>query len=366
MEPVGIGIIGCGNISGAYLNAARTFPMIEIRALADMNMEVAQAKGAEFGIAAKSVEALLADPSIEIVVNLTVPLAHVEVGLRAIEAGKHVHSEKPLGITTDEAKKLLAAAKAKNLRVGSAPDTFLGGAHQTCRKLIDDGAIGQPIGGTAVFGTPGHERWHPNPGFYYLRGGGPMLDMGPYYITDLVNLLGPVKRVAGITSRLRSERLVTSQPHAGTTVPVEVATHVAGTLEFVSGAIVSMVMSFDIARHDHRPIELYGSEGAISVPDPNHFGGQIETATAAMTNWRGTPTLHAYANGNFRIIGVADMAQAIRTGRPHRANGDLAFHVLEVMEAFQRSSDSGTHITIESRPERPAMLPVDLINGTLD
>ncbi len=367
MNPIGIGIIGCGNISGAYLNTARVFPdIIAVRAVADMNRDAAEARGAEFGVPAKSVEELLADPDIAIVVNLTVPGAHVEVGLRAIAAGKHVHSEKPLGITLAEARTLIDAASAKGLRVGCAPDTFLGGAHQTCRKLIDEGAIGQPIGGTAVFGTAGHERWHPSPAFYYLKGGGPMLDMGPYYITDLVNLLGPVKRVAGLTSRLRSERLITSQPLNGTKIPVEVATHVAGTMEFHSGALISIVMSFDIARHDHRPIELYGSEGAISVPDPNNFGGQIETATASMASWRAVPTLHAYANGNFRMIGVADMAQAIRTGRPHRASGALAYHVLEVMEAFQRSSDTGTAITIESRPERPAMLPVDLVNGTLD
>ncbi len=366
VEPIGIGIIGCGNISGAYLKAARFFPILDIRAVADLNADVAAARGAEFGIPAKSVEDLLADPAIQIVVNLTVPGAHVEVGLKALAAGKHVHSEKPLGIAVDEARKLVEAGKARNLRIGCAPDTFLGGAHQTCRKLIDDGAIGQPIAGTAFFGTAGHERWHPNPGFYYLRGGGPMLDMGPYYITALVNLLGPVKRVAGMTSRLRAERLVTSQPLNGTKIPVEVATHVTGTMEFVSGAIITIAMSFDVARHDHRPIEIYGSEAAMSVPDPNHFGGQIEMANAAATNWRGAVTEHPYANGNFRIIGVADMAHAIRNDRPHRASGDLAFHVLEVMEAFQRSSDAGTHITIDSRPERPAMLPTDLTPGMLD
>ena len=366
MDPVGIGIIGCGNISGAYLTAARGFPILKVRAVADMNRAAAEARGAEFNVPVKSVDELLADPEIEIVVNLTVPGAHVAVGLQAIAAGKHVHSEKPLGINLAEARTLIDAAAAKGLRVGSAPDTFLGGAHQTCRKMIDEGAIGQPIGGTAVFGTAGHERWHPSPAFYYLKGGGPMLDMGPYYITDLVNLLGPVKRVAGLTSRLRSERLITSQPLNGTKIPVEIATHVAGTVEFHSGALITIVMSFDIARHDHRPIELYGSEGAMSVPDPNWFGGQIETATAAMADWRAAPTLHAYANGNFRMLGAADMAQAIRTGRPHRASGALAFHVLEVMEAFQRSSDTGTHITIESRPERPAMLPVELANGMLD
>jgi predicted dehydrogenase len=312
-----------------------------------------------------SVDALLADPAIEIVVNLTVPLAHVEVGLRAVAAGKHVHSEKPLGIDVAEARRLLDAAAARGVRVGSAPDTFLGGAHQTCRRLIDDGAIGQPLAGTAFFMCPGHERWHPSPGFYYLRGGGPVLDMAPYYVTDLVNLLGPVARVAAITGRARATRTVTSQPLAGSTIPVEVATHAAATLAFVSGPIVTMVMSFDVPRHRHRPIELYGSEGSMAVPDPNWFGGQIEIGTAA-GDWRPAITEHAYANGNFRIIGVADMAHAIRRNRPHRASGELALHVLEVMEAVQRSSDEGRHIAIDSRPERPAMLPADLMPGDLD
>src|SRR5277367_4219765 len=205
MQPVGIGVIGCGNISSAYLTAARKFPILNLVALADANPAAAEARAAEFGLPARPVDALLADPAVEIVLNLTVPKAHVEVGLRAIAAGKHVHSEKPLGIDVAEARKLIDAAKAKGVRVGCAPDTFLGGAHQTARKLIDEGAIGRPIGGTAFFMCPGHELWHPNPGFYYLQGGGPMLDMGPYYITNLVNLLGPVVRVGGVATRLRSE-----------------------------------------------------------------------------------------------------------------------------------------------------------------
>ena len=365
MERVGIGIIGCGNISAAYLKAARVFPILDVKAVADMNPAAAEARGAEFGVPAVSVDTLLADPGIEIVVNLTVPLAHVAVGLRAIAAGKHVHSEKPLAIDTAEARQLLDAAAAKGVRVGAAPDTFLGGAHQTCRRLIDEGAIGQTLAGTAFFMCPGHERWHPSPGFYYLRGGGPVLDMAPYYVTDLVNLLGPVARVAAITARARPTRTITSQPLAGTEIPVEVATHAAATLEFASGPVVTMVMSFDVPRHRHRPIELYGSEGSMAVPDPNWFGGQIEIGSAA-GDWRGVITEHAYANGNFRIIGVADMAHAIRKNRPHRASGALAYHVLEVMEAVQRSSDEGRHVTIESRPERPAMLPADLMPGDLD
>ncbi|WP_029074808.1 Gfo/Idh/MocA family protein [Kaistia adipata] len=364
VERVGIGVIGCGNISAAYLKAAAGFPILDIRGLADLNANAAQARAAEFGLNAVSIDAMLADPAIEIIVNLTIPKAHVEVGLKAVAAGKHVHSEKPLGISTTEARRLVAAAKEKGVRLGSAPDTFFGGAHQTSRKLVDEGAIGTPIAGTAFFMCPGHERWHPNPGFYYLDGGGPMLDMGPYYVTDLVNLLGPVARVAGVATKLRDERLVTSEPLKGSKIPVEVATHVAGTLQFVSGAVVTIAMSFDVPRHQHSPIELYGSAGSILVPDPNHFGGEIKLATAS-EDWRAVPTEHGYADGNFRVIGVADMAEAIRTGRPHRASGDLAFHALEVMEAFQRSSDTGEHITIESRPERPAALAVGTVIGAL-
>ena len=365
MNRVKVAVIGCGNISAAYLKAAKTFPILDIVALSDLNLAAAEARSVEFGIRAKPVEAVLADSAIEVVLNLTVPKAHVEVGLKAIAAGKHVHSEKPLGVTLAEARKLVDAAAAKSLRLGSAPDTFLGGSHQTARQCIDDGLIGRPVGGTAFFMCPGHERWHPNPGFYYLTGGGPMLDMGPYYITDLVNLLGPVASVSGVATRTRDERIVTSEPLQGTRIPVEIASHVTGSLLFESGAVVSMTMSFDVARHRHAPIELYGEKGSLIVPDPNYFGGKVEVATAS-EDWREIPVEHAYADGNYRILGLADMAQAIRQGRPHRASGELAFHVLEVMEAFQTSSDLGAAVAIASRPERPAPMPARLKTGELD
>lgn len=361
MERVGIGIIGCGTISPAYLKAARRFANLDLRALADIDPGAAAARGAEFGIPAVTIETLLADPAIEIVVNLTIPKAHVEVGHACLGAGKHVHSEKPLGIATAEARGLLAAAAERGLRVGCAPDTFLGGAHQTCRSLIDEGAIGRPVGGSAFFLCPGHERWHPNPGFYYLPGGGPMLDMGPYYITDLVNLLGPVAEVSGMSSRPRDERTVGTGPLQGRSIPVEVPTHVAGTLRFVSGAVVSLAMSFDVPKHRHVPIEIYGTEASLIVPDPNYFGGRIEMAPAG-GEWRAVETRHPFADDNYRSIGVADMAQAIRSGQPHRASGELAFHVLEVMEAFGRSSDEGRTIAVASRPERPAPLPPGLLD----
>jgi predicted dehydrogenase len=356
MNRVKVAVIGCGNISAAYLKAAKTFPILDIVALSDLNLAAAEARSSEFGIPAKPVEFVLADPAIEVILNLTVPKAHVEVGLKAIAAGKHVHSE---------ARTLVDAASAKSLRLGSAPDTFLGGSHQTARQCVDDGLIGRPVGGTAFFMCPGHERWHPNPAFYYLAGGGPMLDMGPYYITDLVNLLGPVARVSGVATRTRDERLVTSKPLEGTLIPVEVATHVTGSLLFASGAVVSMTMSFDVPRHRHAPIELYGEKGSLIVPDPNYFGGKVEFATAS-EDWREILVEHAYADGNYRILGLADMAQAIRQGRPHRASGALAFHVLEVMEAFQKSSDLGAAVAIASVPERPQPMPVSLKTGDLD
>jgi predicted dehydrogenase len=231
--------------------------------------------------------------------------------------------------------------------------------------VIDAGDIGRPIGGTAFFMCPGHERWHPNPGFYYLAGGGPMLDMGPYYITDLVNLLGPVESVVGVATRTRAERLVTSEPLKGTRLPVEVATHVAGVLRFVGGAAVTIAMSFDVAKHGHAPLEIYGESGALIVPDPNYFGGAVKIARAGKV-WRNVLVKAPYADDNYRSLGLADMAQAIRAGRPHRASGALALHVLEAMLAFQTSSDERREVVVESRPERPAAMPATLKTGELD
>ena len=364
MRKVGIGIIGLGNISAAYLKAAKDFPVLDIRAVADLNPAAAEARAAEFGLKAVTIDEIFADPEIEIILNLTIPKAHVEVGLRAIAAGKHVYSEKPLGIVFAEGKKLVEAARAKNLRVGSAPDTFLGGSHQTARRIVDEGQLGQAVGGTAYFMCPGHERWHPNPAFYYEAGGGPMLDMGPYYITDLVNLLGPVAKVSGIGSMLRDTRTITSKERAGEIIPVQVPTHVSGTLQFVNGAVVQVTMSFDVAAHKHVPLEIYGTEGSLLVPDPNHFGGQIEMLKKG-GEWANVDTDMPYADGNYRSIGLADMAHAIASDRPHRASGDLALHVLEVMEAFETSSQSGQVVTITTPVERPAPLSESLVSGRL-
>ncbi len=361
---VGIGIIGCGNISAAYLKAAQGFDVLDIRGIADLRQDVARARADEFGLTAMTVADLLTDPGVEIVVNLTIPRVHVEVGLQVLAAGKHVYGEKPLGIAFAEGKRLMDAAAAAGLRVGSAPDTFLGGGHQTCRDIVDDGFLGKPVGGTAYFMCPGHESWHPDPAFYYDIGGGPILDMGPYYITDLVNLYGPVESVIGIGTRAQAERTITSEPRAGEAMPVKVDTHVSGLLRFVNGAVVQMTMSFDVAGHKHVPIELYGTEGSLVVPDPNHFGGDIERR-ARGGSWEGAATTAPYADANYRSLGVADMAHALRSGRPHRASGELALHVLEVMEGFSRSSETGQAITMATRPERPEPIRTSVVDGVL-
>lgn len=364
MHKIGIGIVGLGNISAAYLKAAQNFPVLDIRAVADLNPEAAKARAAEFGLRDVAIDDIFTDPSVDIILNLTIPRAHVEVGLRAVDAGKHVYSEKPLGVTFPEGKRLVEAASAKGVRVGSAPDTFLGGSHQTARHAVDSGVLGQIVGGTAYFMCPGHERWHPNPAFYYDQGGGPMLDMGPYYITDLVNLLGPVKQVLGVATMLRSSRTITAKERAGEIIPVHVPTHVAGTLVFASGAVVQMSMSFDVAGHKHLPLEIYGTDGSLIVPDPNHFGGQVELLEKG-GEWTNVPTEHPYWDGNFRSIGLADMAAALVSGRAHRCNGQLALHVLEVMEAFGTSQETGAAVTMTTTVDRPEPLSTSLSSGQL-
>ncbi len=369
---LGIGFIGTGNISSAYLKAILGkdglpgFPVLDIKALADMRPEAASARADEFGLKSLSIEQMLADPEIDLVVNLTIPRAHVDVGLQCLAAGKHVYSEKPLGITFAEGRKLLDAANAAGLRIGSAPDTFLGGAHQQARAVLDSGALGQLVGGTAFMQCPGHESWHPDPAFYYDLGGGPMLDMGPYYITDLVNLFGPVARVSAMSSRLRSERVITSEPKKGQLMPVHIDTHVTGTLAFANGAIVQIAMSFDVTAHKHVPLEIYGTEQTLIVPDPNHFGGEVELRQRGRDEqWISVPVEQPYAEGNYRSLGVADMALGILDNRPHRANGDLALHVLEVMEAFEHAARDGNIVDIKTPVERPAPLSDSLRDGLL-
>jgi predicted dehydrogenase len=368
-KKAGVGIIGCGVISGIYLQNLPRFEWVEVRACADIDMDRARARAAEYGVAkACSVDELLADPEIDIVLNLTIPRVHGEIALAAVRAGKSVYNEKPLALARDEAKLLLDEAKTKGLQVGCAPDTFLGAGLQTCRKLIDDGEIGVPVAATAFMLSHGPESWHPDPDFFYQPGAGPMFDMGPYYLTALVSLLGPVQRVTGSTRVTFPQRSITSKPRAGTIINVNTPTHVVGVLDFVSGAIATLVTSFDVWGTELPPIEIYGSAGTLSVPDPNTFGGSVRLRSAGSREWNDAPLTHGFA-ANSRGIGLADMAKASLAGkgaRQTRASGDLAYHVLDIMHAIHESSQQGSHIVLSSQIERPKPLPVGLAEWTLD
>lgn len=369
MKPISIGVIGCGNISDAYFTGAARSELVRVKACADLNHAAAQAKAEQFGVAAVSVDQLLADPEISIVINLTIPRAHAPVALQILDAGKHVYLEKPLAATLTEARALMAHADAKGLRVGCAPDTFFGAAHQACRRVVDSGVIGKPIGGSVAVLSHGMETWHPNPEFFFKPGGGPILDMGPYYIAQLVNLLGPVARVAACTTIGNATRTVTSEPLNGQVIQVEVPTTVNGVLEFVNGANVSMNASWDVWAHKRSFIEIYGTEGSLLGVNPNFFGG-VPMVCKPNEDWQPVDiSAHPFGQDNrtlrsgaqvadYRIVGLLDMATAIQQGRAHRANGALALHVLEVLEAFERSSVAGSHIAIESTCQQPDALPL--------
>ena len=362
-ETTGIGVVGCGDISGIYLENCRRFSGVEVVACADLDRARAEARATEFGVPkVLGTEELFAASEVEIVLNLTTPETHVPVGLAALKAGKHVYSEKPLALSVAEGRKLLEAARSRGLRVGCAPDTFLGAGIQTAAKLVNDGAIGEPVAGTAFMACHGHESWHPSPDFYYRPGGGPLFDMGPYYLTALCVLLGPVRRVSGSVSTSASERRVERGPYAGRRVAVETPTHTTAVLDFASGATVTWIGSFDVWAHTLPHLELHGSAGSLSVPDPNTFGGPVGLWEPEAETWRDVPLAFPHET-NSRGLGLAELAAAIREGRPHRASAELAFHVLEVMEAVYESSRSGRHLSIRSEMTPPAPLPPDLAEG---
>ena len=368
VDRLNIGIIGCGDISDHYCRGLGHFPILNLRSCADLEMPRARKLADAFNARAVTVEQLLADPQIEIVVNLTPPTAHAEVALAAIAAGKHVHNEKPLAITRAEGRRILAAADAAGLRVGCAPDTFLGGGQQTCRKLLDDGWVGIPVAATAFFLSRGPESYHPGPDFFYKPGGGPLFDMAPYYLTALVHLLGPVTRVGGSASTSFAQRRAISPQlppeRHGYSIDVEVATHVSAILDFADGCIASLITSFDVWSNSLPRIEIYGTEGTLSVPDPNHFGGPVRLKRVGASDWSAIPLTHDA--DVLRGIGVADLAHALRSGRPHRASGALAWHVLDLMHAILESSESGCHIDIHSSVSPPPPLPTGLLLGHLD
>jgi len=363
-----IGLIGCGNISSVYLLNAALFDDFDFTACADIDPAAAERQAERFDIEARTAPALLRSEDVDVVLNLTIPEAHAEVSLAAIEAGKHVYSEKPLATTLDAGLAIAAAARAKGVRVGAAPDTVLGASLQEARGLIDSGAIGKPLTGLAAILGHGMEHWHPNPGFFFRPGGGPVFDMGPYYLTALVTLLGPVASVQASGQIGFAERIVTAPGSAllGSSIRVETLTSVQGLLEFASGAQVTFLASWDVWRHGVPPIELHGETGSLRVPDPNWFGGDPEIAigrgdwraieTSARSfgrrNWPRAEPQHA----NYRGLGLADMARGVLDGRPHRANGEIALHVLAVMAALLTAATERRLVGIEQGCERPAPL----------
>ncbi|PYE84708.1 Gfo/Idh/MocA family protein [Pseudoroseicyclus aestuarii] len=368
MSALGVGIIGCGNISAAYLRLAPLFKDITVKAVADINPEAAKARAEEFGVRAETVEDILAAQDVDVIVNLTVPAAHYELTRRILEAGKHAYSEKPLVLELDQAKALQELADAKNLRIGSAPDTFLGGAHQAARRAIDDGTTGRILGGTCHVMSRGMEHWHPNPDFFFLPGAGPVLDIGPYYVTNLIQLIGPVKAVTAMSSSAWSERTIANGARTGEVLPVKTPTNIHAILEFENGAVVTLGASWDIHAHRHANMELYGENASLYVPDPNFFGGKVELAgpEAAVLDGAdhpfGAPNQDvgtAKEQANYRTAGLADMAAAIREGRPHRCSLDLAVHAIDVMTSILKAGEQRGYVEMTTTCERPAPMTAE-------
>jgi predicted dehydrogenase len=367
-SPLRVGVVGCGNISDIYLLNAPRFRDIVVTACADLNSKAAERQAERYAIDARSVEDLLKSDDVDIVLNLTIPEAHVGVSLQAIEAGKHVYSEKPLATRVTDGEAIVAAAKAKGLRVGAAPDTVLGAGIQEARALIDAGAIGKPLTGLAAVMSHGMEHWHPNPSFFFRPSAGPVFDMGPYYLSALVTLLGPVASVQAAGQIGFEERVVTTptSPAQGESIKVETFTNVHALLDFISGAHVTFLASWDVWKHGVPPIELHGQKASLRLPDPNWFGGDLLIAakdedwrtihtngkTFGKKNWPATGPKFA----NDRGLGLADMARAIIDGRPHRASGDIALHVLAVMAGILEAATEGRRTPIALRCERPIPL----------
>ena len=363
-----MGVIGCGNISAAYFRLAPLFRGIAMKACADINMDAAKARAKEFDLRAETVEELLRDEEIDIVVNLTIPAVHYAVSKEILDAGKHVYSEKPFVLSVEDGRDLRQRAEKADLRIGSAPDTFLGGAHQLARALIDDGRLGRITSGTAFVMSHGMEHWHPNPDFFFQVGGGPILDLGPYYITDLIHLLGPVRRLSAFTNMARAERVVTAPgPYQGTTIKVGTPTTIHGVLEFHSGAIITIGASWDVASHGHHNIELYGTDGTIYVPDPNFFGGDLVTADIEGTKTPVTPWEHPFGKANqgldtdqpranYRAAGLSDMMLSVENGTTARCGIDVALHTVDVMTSLLKAGESGQVLTLSTTCERPRAL----------
>ncbi|MGC4026771.1 MAG: Gfo/Idh/MocA family oxidoreductase [Mesorhizobium sp.] len=367
-KTLGIGIIGCGNISATYFGLAPMFKGIEVRAGADINMDAAKARAKQYGVRAETIADLLKAKDIDIVVNLTIPAAHYDVSKQILDSGKHVYSEKPFVLSVKDGQDLQKRAAKKGLHIGSAPDTFLGGSHQLARHLVDSGKLGKITSGTLHIMNHGMEHWHPNPDFFFLPGGGPVLDLGPYYIADLINLIGPVKRVAALTSIPAKERTISSKPRKGEKLKVETPTTILALLEFENSATVTLNASWDVWSHGHAPIELYGEEGSLFIPDPNFFGGEVRYTKQGKPVTKAPKWEHPFsvpnqqhgegAMANYRTAGLADMALAILAGRPHRCSQEVALHAVDVMTGILRSGETGKFVSMVTTCERPAALGV--------
>ncbi|MFD6418119.1 Gfo/Idh/MocA family protein [Streptomyces sp. NPDC060194] len=353
----GVGIVGCGAISGQYLATLAASDTLALVAVADLDPVRAHAVAdAHPGVKALTVPQLLAHDAVNVVLSLTVPAAHAEVALPAIAAGKDVYLEKPLAATTAQAREVLAAARARGVRVGCAPDTVLGTGVQTARRAIDDGLVGRPLFATATMTVPGHELWHPDPDFYYVPGGGPLLDMGPYYVTSLVTLLGPVRSVTGTAGRSRDTRVIASGRRAGERISVTTDTHVSGVLTHASGVLTTLVMSFDGVATAASPLEVHGEKGSLIVPDPNRFSGDVRLFRLGEEEWETLPPSAGYRDAG-RGQGLADMARTPAAQEP-RASGTLAYHVLDVMESLLESARTGASVQVTSTCDRPAAVPL--------
>ena len=361
-----VGVIGCGNISTIYFKYGPLFKDIEIVACADLNADLAAARAKEYGIVAMKTKDLLASKDIDIVLNLTIPAAHFDVSLAAVKAGKHVYSEKPLTLSLKDGLALAKAAKAKKVKVCCAPDTFLGGAHQRARKAIDDGDVGKITAGTASVMGFGMEHWHPNPDFFFLPGGGPVLDMGPYYIGNLINLIGSVKRVGALSSMAQKTRTISSQPRAGEKLKVKTPTNYQALLEFESGATVTLLASWDVWANRHYNMELYGTEGSLYVPDPNFFGGDVLATkrngpAEPLSKWDHPFGVTNQTNNhgsfaNYRASGLADLANAVVNKRDARCSIDRTLHAVDVMTSILKSGETGKFVAIKTTCTRPKAL----------
>ncbi|MGO4589606.1 Gfo/Idh/MocA family protein [Paenarthrobacter sp. 2TAF44] len=355
--PVGVGIIGAGVISKQYLDNLTSFPDVRVVAIGDLFEEAAATRASEYGIPVHGgIDAVLGHPEVEIVINLTIPAAHVEVATQAVNAGKHVWSEKPFSLDRESGLGLLKAADAAGVRLGCAPDTFLGAGLQTARRMIERGDIGTPLTALTLMQSPGPESWHPNPAFLFQDGAGPLFDIGPYYLTTLVQTFGSIRKVGAFGSKSRETRVIGSGPKAGETFDVTVPTHVSSILEFENGESAQSIFSFDSPLKRAGFVEITGSEATIALPDPNNFDGDIRICALGSDDWTTVPSIGSTAS---RGAGVLEMARAIREGRPHRAQGELAFHILDTMASIAESIDNRAFVDVESSAAQVPALPED-------